>query len=131
MLWFIYFVPKISNTRKNVAKSDATLGENTEDSNNDFKMIMDRKFEEFKTYIISKLTESVKHIIQTEIHGILKGCKDQLENVTSIVSSCHVTYAFQGHFTLYSCLNIKELLAWSRREIWSLSDCNWTQTQDH
>ena len=31
--------------------------------------------------------------------------------------------------TLYSCLNVKELLARNRREIWSLSDCNWTGTQ--
>ena len=73
------------NTRKNVGKSEANLGENTEDSNNDFNMVMDKKFEEFKTYIISELTESVKHIIQTEIQGILKGYKDQLERVTSTV----------------------------------------------
>ena len=46
---------------------------------------MGKKFEEFKTYIISELTESVKHIIQTEIHGILKGYEDQLEKVTSTV----------------------------------------------
>ena len=39
------------------------------------------------------------------------------------VCSYHVTYAFQSEFTLYSCLNLKELLAQSRREIWSLSDC--------
>ena len=45
------------------------------------------------------------------------------------VYSCHVTYAFQSESTLCSCLNVKELLARSRREIWSLSDCNliWTQ----
>ena len=73
------------NTRKNVDNIDAPLGENTEDSTNDFNMIMDKKFERFKTYIISELTESVKHIIQTEIHGILKGYKDQLEKVTSTV----------------------------------------------
>ena len=64
------------NTRKNVEKSDATLGENTEDSINDFNMTMDKKFEEFKTYIISELRESLKDIIQTEIHGILKGYKE-------------------------------------------------------
>ena len=29
----------------------------------------------------------------------------------------HVTYAFQSESTLYSCLNVKELLARSRREI--------------
>ena len=30
---------------------------------------------------------------------------------------CHVTYAFQSESTLCSCLNVKELLARSRREI--------------
>ena len=34
-----------------------------------------------------------------------------------IVCSCHVTYAFESESTLYSCLNVKELLARSRREI--------------
>ena len=33
------------------------------------------------------------------------------------VCSCHVTYVFQSESTLYSCLNVKELLARSRREI--------------
>ena len=33
------------------------------------------------------------------------------------VSFYHVTYAFQSESTLYSCLNVKELLARSRREI--------------
>ena len=33
------------------------------------------------------------------------------------VCSCHVTYTFQSESTLYSCLNVKELLARSRREI--------------
>ena len=43
----------------------------------------------------------------------------------------HVTYAFQSASTLYSCLNVKELLAQSRREIWNLSDCNWNRTHNH
>ena len=47
------------------------------------------------------------------------------------VCSYHVTYAFQSESTLYSCLNVKELLARNRREIWSLSDCNWTRTHNH
>ena len=47
------------------------------------------------------------------------------------VCSCHVVYAFQSESTLYSCLNVKELLARSRRETWSLNDCNWTRTQNH
>ena len=33
------------------------------------------------------------------------------------VCSCHVTYAFESESALYSCLNVKELLARSRREI--------------
>ena len=44
--------------------------------------------------------------------------------------SC-LKYAFQSESTLYSCRNVKELLARSRRQIWSLSDCNWTRTQNH
>ena len=56
------------------------------------------------------------------------------------VCSYHVTYAFQNESTLYSCLNVKKLFLRSRREIWSLSECNapWThnhlvskQTQNH
>ena len=47
------------------------------------------------------------------------------------VCSYHVTYAFQSESTLYSCLNVKQLLARNRREIRSLSDCNWTRTHNH
>ena len=54
-----------------------------------------------------------------------------LRNEFMILCSCHITYAFQSESTLYSCLNVKELLARSRREIWSLSDCNGTRTQNH
>ena len=47
------------------------------------------------------------------------------------VCSCHATYAFQSEFTLCNCLNVKERLARSRFEIWSLSGCNWTRTLNH
>ena len=43
----------------------------------------------------------------------------------------HVTYVFQSESTLYSCLNVKEPLARNRHKIWSLSDCNRTQTHNH
>ena len=38
---------------------------------------------------------------------------------TNLLSVCsyHVTHAFQSESTLYCCLNVKELLARSRREI--------------
>ena len=40
--------------------------------------------------------------------------------------SYHVKHAFQSESTLCSCLNVKGLLAWNRRHIWSFSDCNGT-----
>ena len=43
----------------------------------------------------------------------------------------HVTYLFQSEFTLHSCLNVKELLAWNRRGIWSLSDSNGIRAHNH
>ena len=43
----------------------------------------------------------------------------------------YVKYAFQSESTFYSYLNVKELLARSRPEISSLSDYNWTRTQNH
>ena len=47
------------------------------------------------------------------------------------VYSCHVMYASHGEYTLYIWLNVKELLAQNRREIWRWSDCNGTRTQNH
>ena len=47
------------------------------------------------------------------------------ENLYLTVCSYHVTYTFQSESTLFSCLNVKELLARNRRDIWSLSDCKW------
>ena len=38
---------------------------------------------------------------------------------------------FQSESTFYSCLNVKELLAQSRCNIWSLNDWNWTRTKNH
>ena len=52
-------------------------------------------------------------------------------NIILTICFCHVTYAFQSESTRYSCLNVKELLAWSRREMWRWSDCNWTRTLNH
>ena len=51
--------------------------------------------------------------------------------INMTVWSCHVTYVFQSESTPYYSLNVKELLARSRREIRSLSDCNWNRTQNH
>ena len=47
------------------------------------------------------------------------------------VCSYDVTYGFQSESTLYIFLNIKEVFAQKRRDIWSLSDCNETRTHNH
>ena len=51
--------------------------------------------------------------------------------VNLTVCSYYVMYTFESESILYSCLNVKELLAQSRREIWSLSDCNGTWIHNH
>ena len=38
---------------------------------------------------------------------------------------------FQIEFTLYSCLNVKELLAENRCDIWYVSDINEISTHNH
>ena len=42
-----------------------------------------------------------------------------------------MTYTFQSESTIYSCLNVNELLARNRRYIWSLSDNNGIRTHNH
>ena len=37
----------------------------------------------------------------------------------------------QGEFNLHNCLIVTELVAQSRREIWSISDCHWTRNHNH
>lgn len=62
------------NTQKIVDKLDASHGEYTED-----KQV--KKFEEFKTSIISEIAESMKHIIHTEIQGIFRATRTSLRKV--------------------------------------------------
>ena len=42
-----------------------------------------------------------------------------------------VTYAVQSESIFYIFLNIKELLARNRCDIWRLSNCNWIRTHNH
>ena len=46
------------------------------------------------------------------------------------VCSYHVTYMLQSESTLYTCLDVKDLVAKSSRYIWSLSDCKGTRTKN-
>ena len=47
-----------------------------------------------------------------------------VDRIVLTVCSYHVTYAFQSESTLYSCLNVKELLVRSRHEIQFESSCS-------
>ena len=50
--------------------------------------------------------------------------------IVMTVYSYYVMYTFQREPTLYSCLNVKELLARNRHDILSLSNCNGTRTHN-
>ena len=57
-------------------------------------------------------------------NGYCEECQLDMKNLrkckcekTLTVCSYHVTYAFLSEFTLYNCLNVKELLARNRRDI--------------
>ena len=43
----------------------------------------------------------------------------------------HLKYAFQNESTLCSFLNVKELLARIRQDVWNLSDDKGTRTHNH
>ena len=64
-----------------------------------------------------------RFIKEQQARGLLSnlGIKTPLNKVPLLniltVCSYHVTYVFQSESTLYSCLNVKELLALSRHEI--------------
>ena len=68
------------------------------------------------------MASSLSNIVDNLAEEIFKTkCKYRMvtKNVKIYSAVCfyHVTYAFQSESTLYSCLNVKELLARSRREI--------------
>ena len=74
-----------------------------------------------RTHIHSaKLAKCLSCVVSTYLYGAF-GC---------VFLSCHI-YLFENEFTLCSCLNAKELLAWNRRDIGSLSDCNGIGAHDH
>ena len=62
--------------------------------------------------------------IITPIHEIL------LLEKSWTVCYYHVLFAFLSESTLCGCLNANELLAWNRRDIWSLSDSNKIRTHN-
>ena len=72
-----------------------------------------RRTKHFCRYCLQAFSTEV--ILKRHIKGCFK--INGKQKIIMTVSSYHVTYAFQSESTLYSCLNVKELLARSRREI--------------
>ena len=61
----------------------------------------------------------------------LHSCTFKSLTVKMFVCFYHVTYVFTVDYTLWRCLNLKELLIRSRFDIWRLNDCNGTRTHNH
>ena len=77
-------------------------------------------------------------VFKSGLSKFFKGCLPQnllspLLNTFFHLTVCYydVTYVFQSESTLYSWLNIKDLLARNRHDIWSLSDSNEIRTYNH
>ena len=77
------------------------------------------------------LVNSVRQKVGLVSTDFFKKLYVQINFILLTVCYYHVMYAFQSKSTLYSCLNVKELLARNRRDIWNLSDCNGTRTHNH
>ena len=71
------------------------------------------------------IIEKINEKLISELHF------NQWKNTDSTACSYQVMYVFQSESTFYSCLNVKELLARNRCEIWSLHDCNRAWTHNH
>ena len=79
-------------------------------------------------YTEIKACQSPKRVILCSPHDV---CGKKKPKILVIVCYYHVTYVFQSESTLYGCLNVKEVFAWNRHNIWSLSDINGIRTQNH
>ena len=71
-----------------------------------------------------KLSWLIKQRVLTQPSDNLTGW-DPLKLCILIVCSYHVMYPFEIESTLYICLNVKELLAWNRQEIWMVKSEIW------
>ena len=86
-------------------------------------------------------TRTHDHIVRKRILNQLARLTKWLSCVVSTICMVHliecsyrVMNAFQSESTPHSCLNVKELLAPNRCDIWSfwiLSNCNGTRTHNH
>ena len=79
------------------------------------------------------LLRKVKKYYFSKLDTNLTKNKNLWKSVKFILTVCsyNATYAFKSKSTLYSCLNVKELIARNRCDIWNLSDCNGTRTHNY
>ena len=76
-------------------------------------------------FLYCELRDKTVHFFQCILFFIILFHVEKCIDCISL--SCHVRVSEWIH----TCLNVEDLLARSRREIWSLSDCNWTWTYNH
>ena len=62
------------------------------------------------------------HLVRKQALNHLAKLAKCLSCVVSGLTVCYYHITFQSDFTLYSCLNVKELIAWKKRDFWSSSD---------
>ena len=86
-------------------------------------------------FFISKLKTKFKyiHLWLRTIFYLKHLLKLSVSKHLYLLTVCyyHAKYTFQIESTLYSCLNVKELLTRTSRDIWRLSDSNGIRTHSH
>ena len=65
--------------------------------------------------------QTLKHLAK-----LAKWLSFVVSTINSVLLSCHI--GVWSESALFNCLNVKELLARSRRDSWKISDCNWIGT---
>ena len=80
-------------------------------------------------------TKFAKYIKNLRKNGHLKPVTTKMYCIMYVlhlaICSYHVTYTFQSTSTLYTFLNVKELSARRKLDIWNLSDCSGTRINNH
>ena len=90
-----------------------------------------------KSIVFSELTKKLRvRETQLKIFTLMNAVKVGIpwnECLRNIVAVCyyHLTYVFHCESTLYSCLNVKDVIAQNRCNIYNLSDSNGIRTHSH
>ena len=88
-----------------------------ETQNQNWQYFIERIIEVCKSKEVGSSIEPTENFLLTTVENVTLTKKSYETFYNLTVCSCHVTYAFESASTIYSCLNVKELLARSRREI--------------